>query len=271
MRTGALLVATMAGVIGCGGGGGAADLAAGDADLAVGGGVDLGAGVGGPSLCTGAGFRVCDGFEAPAIDTSIWSMVIESGATVGVDGTHVARGAQALHVHTAGVTAGTNGGVRTMKGFPFPNDDLWGRVFVYMAGDSPDQHTNVVEAVGPLAVDGGTTEAHYRLGVSTGHVLAGNYIPGDYADHSTTVMPLDRWACLEWHYDGAHDEYHVFLDGGELTDMAILSTHVPPWTAPAFAYLELGLHLYHTLTDVPPLDVWYDELALDGARVGCDR
>ncbi|HWE31479.1 MAG TPA: hypothetical protein VHB97_25935 [Polyangia bacterium] len=255
---------------GCGGDGGGADLAAGG-DLAVGGSADLSASTGGPSLCGGGGFRVCDGFEAAAIDKTIWPLVITNGATVTLDATHVARGAQALHVHTAGVTAGTNGGLRTMQGFPFPNDDLWGRVFVYMAGASPDQHTNMVEAVGPLTVDGGTTDAHYRLGVSTAHVIAGNYIPGDYADHSATTMPLDRWACFEWHYDGAHDEYHVFVDGSELGDMAITTTHVPKWTAPSFAYLELGLHLYHTLTDVPPLDVWYDELALDGARIGCAR
>lgn len=267
-----LTLAAFVVVAGCGGASdNGADSGATAADLAVAAVADLAPLVGGPSLCGGAGLRVCDGFEGAAIDKSIWSMVLASNAAVTLDATHVARGTQALHVHTNGVTAGTNGGVRTSSGFPFPNDDLWGRVFVYMAGASPDQHTNMVEAVGPLTVDGGTTEGRYRLGVSTGHVIAGNYIPGDYGDHSKTVMPLDRWACFEWHYDGTHDEYHVFVDGNELTDMAITATHSPRWTAPAFAYLELGLHLYHTLTDVPPLDVWYDELALDGARIGCGR
>jgi hypothetical protein len=165
-------------------------------------------------------------------------------------------------------TAGTNGGVRTTKGFPFPNNDIWGRVFVYMQGQSPDMHTNVVEAVGDLG-DGGVS--HYRIGVTTNHVISGNYIPGDYADRSATTMPLDRWTCFEWNFDGTKSEYHFFLDGNELTDMAITQTHTPGWTAPQFAYIEMGLHLYHDLTDVPTLDAWYDEFALDGKRVGCDN
>ena len=105
--------------------------------------------------------------------------------------------------------------------------------------------------------------------MTTNHVLSGNYIPGDYADRSATTMPLDQWKCFEWHYDGAHDEYHVYVNGNELTDMAILSNHTPAWTAPQFAYVEIGLHLYHDLPNEPVLDVWYDEVALDGARVGC--
>ena len=228
-----------------------------------------GIGTGGASKCAGSALRLCDGFEGAAIDTAIWSNTLTTNATVTLDATHVARGSKALHVHT-GVsgadTAGTNGGVRTSHGFPFPNDDLWGRVFVYMAHASPDEHTNMVEAVGNLA-DG--TQSHYRLGVTTNHVLSGNYIPGDYADRSATVMPLDSWHCFEWHYDGKQSEYHVYLDGNELTDMAITSGHTPAWTAPQFAYVEMGLHLYHDLPNEPVLDAWFDEVALDGARVGC--
>ena len=82
-------------------------------------------------------------------------------------------------------------------------------------------------------------------------------------------MPLDQWVCFEWHFDGKNSEYHFYLNGNELTDMAIVSDASPPWTAPPFAYVELGLHLYHDLTTIPTLDVWYDEVALDTARIGC--
>jgi hypothetical protein len=225
------------------------------------------------SLCATSTFRLCDGFEGASIDTSLWSMKLETNATVTIDSTHVARGASALHVHTglgdAGDPAGTIGDLRTEHGFPFPNDDIWGRVFVYMAGQSPDMHTNMVEAVGDLPGDAG--ESHYRVGVSTNHVIAGNYIPGDYADHSTTTMPLDQWSCFEWHFDGQNSEYHFYLNGNEITDMAILADASPPWTAPPFAYVEMGLHLYHDLTTIPTLDVWYDEMALDSSRITCAK
>ena len=224
-----------------------------------------------PSKCAGSSYRLCDGFEGASIDKSLWSTTLTKNATVQIDSTHVARGKSALWVHTglgdAGDTAGTIGDLRTTHNFPFPNDDVWGRAFVYMANQSPDMHTNLIEAVGALPGDAGLS--HYRIGVSTNHVIAGNYIPGDYADHSSTVMPLDQWNCFEWHFDGQKSEYHFYLDGNELTDMAILSDASPPWTAPPFDYVELGLHLYHDLTTIPTLDVWYDEVALDTSRIGC--
>ncbi len=225
-----------------------------------------------PSKCGGSSYRLCDGFEGAAIDTSLWPMKLTTNATVKLDSTHVARGSQALWVHTglgdAGDPAGTIGDLRTSPTiFPFPKNQIWGRAFVYMANQSPDMHTNLIEAVGLLPGDAG--ESHYRIGVSTNHVIAGNYIPGDYADHSTTTMPLDQWTCFEWHFDGQLNEYHFYLGGSELTDMAILTDAAPQWTAPPFDYVELGLHLYHDLTTIPTLDVWYDEVALDTSRIGC--
>jgi hypothetical protein len=229
------------------------------------------AGNGGPSKCGSSSYRLCDGFEGTAIDTTLWAAPILKNATVTIDSTHVARGKSALYVHTglgdAGDPAGTVGNLHTTHNFPFPNDDIWGRVFVYMAGQSPDMHTNMIEAVGDLPDDAG--QSHYRIGVSTAHVIAGNYIPGDYPDHSQTVMPLDQWTCFEWHFDGTNNEYHFYLNGSELSDMAILADASPPWIAPPFAYLEMGLRLYHPLVNAPNLDVWYDEVALDTARITC--
>ena len=240
-------------------------------DVSTADGGDAGHGTGGPSKCAATNYRLCDGFEGSSIDLSLWAAPILNNATVKIDSTHVARGKSALYVHTglgdAGDPPGTVGNLHTTHNFPFPSDDIWGRVFVYMAGQSPDMHTNMIEAVGTLPGDAG--ESHYRIGVSTAHVIAGNYIPGDYANHSTTVMPLDQWACFEWHFDGARSEYHFYLNGSELTDMAILSDASPPWTAPPFAYLEMGLRLYHPLVNEPTLDVWYDEVALDTARITC--
>jgi len=233
---------------------------------------DAGADAIAPSKCGGSSYRLCDGFEESAIDTNLWPMTLTKNATVKLDKTHVARGSQALWVHTglgdAGDTAGTIGDLRTSPSiFPFPQNQIWGRAFVYMANQSPDMHTNLIEAVGMLPGDAG--QSHYRIGVSTNHVIAGNYIPGDYADHSVTTMPLDQWTCFEWHFDGQLNEYHFFLNGSELTDMAILTDASPQWTAPPFDYVELGLHLYHDLTTIPTLDVWYDEVALDTSRITC--
>ncbi len=266
------LVVPEGGSAGDGGGGGGDDAGPTGDDAGGDSGKATDGGPGGPSKCGGSAFRVCDGFESGSVDPAIWGTTLKSNATVTVDAMHVARGSKALHVHT-GVsgsdTAGTNGGIRTTHGFPFPGDQIWGRAFVYMAGQSPDMHTNMIEAVGALT-DGGAA-SHYRIGVSTSHDISGNYIPGDYGDHSSTVMPLDAWKCFEWHFDGQNSEYHVYVDGNELTDMAITSGHAPAWTAPSFAYIEIGLHLYHDLTSIPTLDVWYDEVALDTSRVGCAK
>jgi len=230
---------------------------------------DGGSDDGGSSSCTGATYRVCDGFENAAIDKTTWGLTVKTNATVAVDNVHVVRGRSALHIHT-GVsgadTAGTNGSLRTTQGFPFPNNQVWGRTFIYVAKASPDQHTNFIEAVGNLP---GNVASHYRLGVTTAHALTGEYTPGDHMDPSKTIMPIDKWSCFEWHFDGAKSEFHVYLDGAELTDMAIAAGHTPAWTAPPFAYVEMGVNLYHDLPNQPTLDVWYDEFALDTQRINC--
>ena len=227
------------------------------------GGVPDGGSVG--SLCAGGGFFLCDGFEGADIDMGLWSTKLQSNATVSLDATRAFRGGKSLHVHV-GNTAGTAGGLRTARGFPIPGNVIWGRAFIYMANSAPDMHTNMFEAVGPLL--GGVT-SHYRLGITAGH-LSGNYIPNDYGTRSATLMPLDHWACLEWQFNGSDSSYHAYLDGAELTDLAVTSSHTPAWTAPVFQYFELGLRLYHSLAS-PSYDFWIDEFALDAHRITCSR
>ena len=52
----------------------------------------------------------------------------------------------------------------------------------------------------------------------------------------------------------------------------MLTTFTPPWTAPAYSAFQLGLELFQSdLATAATFDIWFDEVALSGTRIGCTR
>jgi len=201
----------------------------------------------------------------------VWTRAELGAGAVSIDTTRAARGTRSLHVHTTNL-AGSTAFIRTTKIFPMPNNTIYGRAFVYLSGTSSAVHTTLFEAVGKLP--GGQT-AYYRYGDPV-HIIGANYdTPGstpktDYAQRSTTAMPTNRWACMEWLFKGDTNELHFWLDGSEVAGAAVPSNHVPQWTAPAFTQLDVGFKLYHD-DPATAFDLWFDEVAVDGQRIGCTR
>jgi hypothetical protein len=201
-------------------------------------------------------------------DPAVWTVDKGASATVGVDDTHFKHGKHALHLHT--LPDANHALLHETKTFPLPNggNNLYGRAN-FMLGTGlvvPKNHTNFLEASGKVNGQDG----NYRYGAVNAKFFA-NYNPGDPGESSKTDIPVGTWVCYEWAFLGDTNEMHFWLDGKELTDIA-----VPPggvngkvWTAPKFDSFYFGWVTYATDMASDHYDIWYDDIALDTARIGC--
>ena len=251
---------------------------------------DSGSGVDAGDPCAGSFF--CDDFEAYAAGAAPgkpWA-VTESGGKVAVDGAHVHSGKNAVKL-----AANAAGGYRSVMlnlanaSFlpPTPNH-LFGRMRFWLdSSPTTDVHWTFIDALGKTP---GGYHALYRYGGQTpaaaGNTLMANYDTPDSYDsppvgpgsdcwlHSATVVPVARWACAEWEFDGPNDTMRFWLDGQPIADLTMSGTgqgcvNQPDtfrWTAPTFERVDLGWESYQA-DDARTL--WIDDVALGKARLGC--
>jgi hypothetical protein len=222
---------------------------------------------GAPNDCGDPDIWVCDGFESGAIDPALWTENTSNGATVTVDTEHVGRGTYALHAHTGG--EGAVAYVTTGKPFPAPANSFYGRALVWIAR-APTANFNIVSSRGPGAT--------YNLGgvmkpwgsADGDHTFRFQYHPLDAPSISKTQYALKKWQCWEWHYQGTDPSaLRFWVDGQELKDMGVDGgTDAGPWTAPQFDSVHIGFGHGHP-EPAAGYDVWIDEVALGGKRLGC--
>jgi hypothetical protein len=232
----------------------------------------------GASACANALF--CEdfvAFAAGAAPTSDrWTNVVENGSLT-VDTTQ-ARGARALHVHAAG------GGRAYLQIAPFapPGNSFYGRAFVYVTAfpSAPAfAHFTHVEAAGqgggvvrPL---GGQFVPAPTAGTSLWGVGADGGATGDWTDwQTTTPAESGRWQCLEWQLDAADNAMHVWIDGVDRPELSASTKdhggNQVDFVFPGFTSVWVGWWLYQGGTSPAEFDLWYDDLVLATARVGCD-
>jgi hypothetical protein len=239
------------------------------------------AGAGGPSLCAAGRYIVCEGFEGTAIGTNVapagWT---RSGAVdVIADTGDVYRGAHAMRTNAA-----ASGARRiTLSGAAVAalGGSHWGRVFYKVQTPAPKPASGVVHstlvagaATSPVS---GTNEVRVVDTVedTTGHhQFLYNVQPnvrGEFGKGSPYSWTYDgNWHCAEWHVDYATQSYHFYFDGAEITSIAITNgagnftnSEIPT----VFSSLSVGWNNYQTST--PGFVAWFDEIAMDGSRIGC--
>ncbi len=226
----------------------------------------------------------CESFEASdAPDPQRWSVLLSgSGSTAVRDSSRAARGSQSIHLHT-GAGGYAQAVLSTRTPFPVAANSFYGRAFVYLdnAGKLPQAHWTLIEAAGRLA--GASSDTLVRYGGQFTHLMA-NYYGADQYEHAAdnvdgewvnqTLMPVNRWACFEWQFKGDSNEMHLWLDGSEITKIAIFGSSTQccanqPWTMPSFSSLRLGWQVYQADSSQPGYDLWLDEVALGSSRIGC--
>lgn len=250
----------------------AASTSTGASSVTSGGSGGSGGGAAASCATTGKNLLLCEDFEDIAVggvpDPSVWTIDKGATATVAVDDKQFRHGKHALHLHT--LPEANKALLHETKTFPLPNgkNSLYGRAnFMVGAGlNVPKDHTNFFEASGK--VDG--QSGNYRYGAAGAKFFA-NYNPGDPGESSKTPVPVGTWACIEWAFLGDTNEMRFWIDGKEITDIAVPSAGVngTVWKAPKFDSFYFGWITYATDMASDHYDIWYDDIAIDTARIGC--
>jgi hypothetical protein len=271
-----------------GGSGGGAMAAAGSGD-----GTTPPSGPGEPIDSCPSNALFCDDFEDDAsgqFPGAPWQNNTGSGATVRVDGVQAFSGQQAVHVNAPPNQAYRRGYFSLEQGssniFPAASPGMFGRAMFWLdATPNAVVHWTIIQAEGRAA--DGTHDAYYRYGGQQqgGAGIMANYetnsgVSTDCYSHSATRMPVQRWACVEWHFDVARSEMQLWLDGTELGDMHVVDRPTTAgsgclgnalngeWLAPpAFTTLHLGWENYQTSSN--DRNLWIDDVAIGTERMGC--
>jgi hypothetical protein len=229
----------------------------------------------GASRCSSA-FTLCEDFELTALNTTRWRV---QGPAPVIDSTRAARGMRSAHFHTEdnGLSL-----IHTTSIFPATNNTYWGRMFVYfdtMPTAPMWAHWSIAAAVGSgndaeIRVGGQWDGIENRFGVGTDHGPTGDWTTLD--EDPGNPVPIDTWICVEWLHKGDTDETRFFWDGVEHPSLHTTATEhggtqSEDYLLPEFESVFVGWWLYQAGTTPPEFDVWIDEVALDGERIGCSR
>jgi hypothetical protein len=272
-----------AGSAGEGSGGSAGEGSSGSAGNSAGAG-GLGGSGGGAGLCP-AGALFCDDFETDAVGqppAEPWRASTNAG-TVAVDSTRAFSGSNALlatapngpNYRRAFIGLGSGSPI-----FPGAASEMYGRAMIWLEAAPTEVHWTMIQAQGRAAV--GTHDAEYRYGGQHGTgLLMANYetnnnVRTDCWDHSQTVVPTGKWACVEWRFAVATNEMQFWLDGTEISDIHVTDRGEGcggndlngQWLAPpAFDNLFLGWEHYQAWSG--DIRIWLDAVAVSTERVGC--
>jgi hypothetical protein len=225
--------------------------------------------------CAAAGLLACDDFESMTVGVAPTGYVLESGG--GAPG-EISVTDQTAHGgrHSVFVNGDTFSSLFTKKGppvFPQPSNSYYVRFWIRVSDEFPSGHATFVEA-GP---DDTKNENEIRIGFHVNQ-LEVNRMPGDaeqlsnggnYNDPTSGIHFVETtWHCLEVLFDGGNDELRVWFEGNEVPEL-----HVTDWNrgdvgwSPTYAAIRFGYEMYGS----PPMQVWYDDIAIGTARIGCSE
>jgi hypothetical protein len=247
-------------------------------------------------VCASATF--CDDFEAAAAGqapAAPWT-VSQTNATVAVDTTRAFRGTQSVKATTLPTVGGMPTYKRGLIGLaaapviPLPEQRVYGRMMFYLeSSPTADVHWTFVDGTGLVA--GQDYTSTYRYGgqhpVAGGSQLMANYDTTDYyatpsrgpqtdcyQHANAVVVPVGKWSCAEWFFDGQANQMRFWLDGTELTELHIDQTGTGcggqpanyVWQAPVFSRIDVGWESYQA---DDARSIWIDDVVISQTQVGC--
>lgn len=232
----------------------------------------------------------CDDFEQYTTGLSApWAPQQKSG-TVALDRNEHVSGAQSVKFSTQ--AAGSVTAMMRLTSsdlFPIEGNVVYGRMlFKVAATPTASVHWTMIQGLG--VVPGQTYHAYYRYGgqmpVGDGNQLMANYeTPDWYQDKNTPgsdcwhhsngrLMPVGRWVCVEWKFDGPNASMELRLDGEAAPDLTVKGTgdgcvnaaNDFPWTAPTFTGIDLGWEAYQA---DDARTAWVDDVVISTTPIGC--
>lgn len=270
-----------------GGGSGGASSSTGANTGGSGAGGGTGGAGGSASVCDTALF--CDDFEAFAAGSEpsgAWAVSKSKGA-LAVDTTRAHSGKQSVKITTDAADSYKSAMMAYSDKLPVAANVVHGRMMLWLeSAPQTAVHWTFIAGQGPVPAQ--NYSAIYRYGGQhpitdngsfVGSKLMANYetigAQSDCWFHSTDkVVPVGKWACVEWKYDGPKNEMQFWLDGEELTDLHVQGKgqgcvhQAPdyPWTAPTFEKMAIGWESYQP---DEPRTMWIDDVVLSEGPIGC--
>jgi len=236
-------------------GGGAACGRIGFSDL-VGGAPD-----GGGDGAGSCGFDLCDGFEAPAIDTSLWTV----DANVTRDTSQAHSGAASAHMHVDALPVNTDGSalIYETKTLASGSVPFWLRAWV---------------RIDVLPVANNYMELFYAEQTNSPHL--GDYLIVRRTDTqlyddfdsafvgTNAALPVDTWVCLIWQVVPLASGGSIALSG-DAPSIALANNSTDG--SPPIRNIALGVYFDGTnlATAQPAVDVWIDDVIINSSAVTC--
>jgi hypothetical protein len=116
--------------------------------------------------------------------------------------------------------------------------------------------------------NGGTSTSVFYWGVQDSNVMPPM---NSSASASTTYLSGAGFSCLEFHVSKAQKVVETWINGTAISGLTSTSSVNSGWTPPAslaLTSLALGWADFHG-PDSPAFAVWFDDVALSSARIGC--
>jgi hypothetical protein len=232
----------------------------------------------------------CDDFESyGATLAGPWTARTAAGS-VTLDTTEHVSGAKSVRFSTEAASSVT--AMMRLQGpglLPVVGNVVYGRMlFKLAAAPTASVHWTMIQGLG--VVPGQTYHAAYRYGgqmpVPSGNELMANYDTPDWYSNKSTpgsdcwrhasgrVIPVERWVCIEWKFDGPNAGMQLWLDGQATPDLTIAghgdgcvnAAADFPWTAPSFTSIDLGWESYQADA---PRTAWVDDVVISTTPIGC--
>jgi hypothetical protein len=120
-----------------------------------------------------------------------------------------------------------------------------------------------------------TDLAKNRWGVGSDGGKTGDWTTHDNDPNGNPSEPsTETWVCLEWEHRGSENVTRLFIDDIEHPSLATSATMHggtagEQYILPQMKSFWFGFWQYQA--DPEPFDVWIDEVALNGSRIGCEK
>jgi hypothetical protein len=251
-----------------------ADSGNGDVSVGGGGGPEAGADSGSAGGCTGKTYKLCEDFDEPgtmvgAIPTG-WQLRPANGGAGGVGMVGLAN--DQAHSGTMSLKSDSSrtNQDRVKKSLMTLGPTVtkhWGRIFYKVGTPAPKPNSGVIHIV--LAALDGTTENRVVDTVTdtSGHHQWLFNIPDDSCCTSSSYnwMFDASWHCAEWTIDVSTMSYRFYTDGTEVPQIAFTGRS----GARMSNYSDIALGTIFFQQPPNPVVVWFDDLAIDDSRIGC--
>lgn len=265
--------AAFGGASGVSGGGAATSGGAAAAGGVSGGGAGgaVGAGsAGAGSSCAVKRYALCEDFESGILGgvPDGWAALpgYASSEGVGIANDQARTGSMSLKSNSA--TPGQARMRKSLTALGATASVHFGRIFFKVQTPAPRRNDGVIHLT--LAVLEGRTENRIldTVEASNGsHQFLFN-LPDDSC---CTKSPYDyeyenSWRCAEWHVSVPERSFQFWIDGAEVRSLAFSGRA----DAKMSSYTSIAIGAIFYQTPPAPFVVWFDDLALDDTRVGCD-